>query len=170
MPRIDTDKQTKVREWLLEPNNNFCALPFIHMAIEANGDIRPCCIGKPLGINIKDKTIADAYNHPIRQEFIDSFKRNEQHPKCIACWKDPIPTRVRYSTYYQSLDFSYDVMNGTQPEDKLTWLEIKPGNKCNLKCRICGVHNSSTWTKDTYELSLGDDPVFLDPNNAFIGL
>ena len=37
---------------------------------------------------------------------------------------------------------------GVLPEKQLKWLEVKPGNRCNLKCRICGVHNSSQWTKD----------------------
>ena len=48
----------------------------------------------------------------------------------------------------QSIEISEQAMLGNMPEHKLKWLEIKPGNRCNLKCRICGVHNSSTWAKD----------------------
>ena len=29
------------------------------------------------------------------------------------------------------------IIDGKQPEQKLMWLEIKAGNRCNLACRIC---------------------------------
>ena len=46
------------------------------------------------------------------------------------------------------IEYTEKVMNGAKPTRTLKWLEVKPGNRCNLKCRICGVHNSSQWTKD----------------------
>mgnify|MGYP001422646448 CR=1 FL=1 len=138
----------EIRDWLTKPGNNFCVLPFTHMAIEANGDILPCCMGEPFDLNIKGKTIQEVYNDPIRAEFVDSFRRNEQHPLCKACWKDPY-IRTSFSTNGRMNHIVEQAMDGNIPEHKLRWLEIKPGNRCNLKCRICGIHNSSTWAKDT---------------------
>lgn len=140
--------EDKVREWLMQPGNNFCVLPFIHMAIEANGDIRPCCMGDEFDLNIRNKTIQQVYNDPKRLEFVDSFRRNEQHPACHKCWKDP-EIRANFSTSPHAREITKQAMNGITPKHELRWLEIKPGNRCNLKCRICGVHNSSSWTKDT---------------------
>ena len=40
-------------------------------------------------------------------------------------------------------------MNGATPERNLKWLEVKPGNRCNLKCRICGVLNQACGQKTT---------------------
>ena len=71
-------RRDKVREWLMQPNNNFCSLPYAHMAIEANGAIH-CCMGKPPDVNISGGTIADAFTSKVRPEFVDSFDRNEQH-------------------------------------------------------------------------------------------
>lgn len=140
--------ENKVREWLMQPSNNFCALPFAHMAIEANGDIRPCCMGDEFDLNIRNKTIQQVYNDPIRLQFVDSFRRNEQHPACNKCWKDP-EIRATFSTSPHAIEITKQAMNGITPKHELKWLEIKPGNRCNLKCRICGVHNSSSWAKDT---------------------
>ena len=137
----------KVRDWLKEPDNNFCALPFSHMAIESNGDIRPCCMGDEFDLNIRGKTIQQVYNDPTRLNFVDSFRRNEKHLLCRQCWKDP-EIRTNMSSSPESIEISEQAMLGNMPEHKLKWLEIKPGNRCNLKCRICGVHNSSTWAKD----------------------
>lgn len=153
----------KVREWLLQPGNNFCALPFTHMAIEANGDIRPCCMGDQFeNLNIRNKTIQQVYNDPKRLQFVDSFRRNEQHPACHQCWKDP-EIRTTFSTSIHVLDITRQAMFGKTPKHELKWLEIKPGNRCNLKCRICGVHNSSSWTKDAAAL---DNQKFKD-SDAF---
>ena len=140
-------------KWLTKPDNNFCAMPFIHMAIEANGDIRPCCMGDKFpGLNIRNKTIQEVYRDPIRDEFIESFRQNKQHKLCGACWKDP-QIRTHFSSSPTAFNFTKDVMNGIAPTVSLKWLEIKPGNRCNLKCRICGVHGSSTWTKDAHKMS-----------------
>jgi radical SAM protein with 4Fe4S-binding SPASM domain len=140
-------------KWLTKPDNNFCAMPFIHMAIEADGDIRPCCMGDKFpGLNIRNKTIQEVYRDPIRDEFIESFKQNKQHKLCGACWKDP-QIRTHFSSSPTAFNFTKDVMNGIAPTVSLKWLEIKPGNRCNLKCRICGVHGSSTWTKDEHKMS-----------------
>lgn len=138
----------ELQDWLVKPGNNFCALPFMHMAIEADGDIRPCCMGKKFDdLNIKGKTIQQVYNDPKRLEFVDSFRRNEQHPLCKVCWKDPY-IRTNFSVNRHASYITQQAMDGNIPEHKLRWLEIKPGNRCNLKCRICGVHNSSSWAKD----------------------
>jgi len=143
--------KSKELAWMTKPGNNFCAMPFIHMAIEANGDVLPCCMGKPLkGLNIRNKTVGEVFNDPVRKEFIESFKRNEQHPACEVCWKDPHSIRGKFSTSFASIDFTRSIMNGADPKEQLQWLEIKAGNRCNLKCRICGVHNSSAWAKDNH--------------------
>ena len=152
-------------KWLTKPDNNFCAMPFIHMAIEADGDIRPCCMGDKFpGLNIRNKTIQEVYRDPIRDEFIESFKQNKQHKLCGACWKDP-QIRTHFSSSPTAFNFTKDVMNGIAPTVSLKWLEIKPGNRCNLKCRICGVHGSSTWTKDEHKMSENHIPY--KESNAF---
>ena len=139
--------EDKVREWLMQPGNNFCALPFSHMAIESNGDIRPCCMGDEFDLNIRNKTIQQVYNDPTRLQFVDSFRRNEKHRLCRQCWNDP-EIRINMSSQPEAMEVSEQAMNGITPKHELKWLEIKPGNRCNLKCRICGVHNSSSWAKD----------------------
>lgn len=142
----------EAKAWLLEPGNNFCAMPFIHMAIEATGDIRPCCMGKPLeGMSIIGSTVAEQFRSPIREEFVEKFRNNSKPAECSACWKDPF-IRAKFSTSPGALSSTINFMNTGSIEKELIWLEIKPGNRCNLKCRICGVHNSSAWAKDANSL------------------
>ena len=159
-----TTKQQRI-DWLTEAGNNFCAMPFGHIAIEADGDIRPCCMGDKFpGLNIRNKTIQEVYRDPIRDEFIESFRQNKQHKLCGACWKDP-QIRTHFSSALQSRSITEQAMAGKMPGTELKWLEIKPGNRCNLKCRICGVHGSSSWTKDAHKLDQKDVPY--KESNAF---
>lgn len=164
MENNTTNKQQRI-EWLQKPGNNFCAMPFGHMAIEADGDIRPCCMGDKFpGLNIRNKTIQEVYRDPIREEFIESFRQNKQHKLCGACWKDP-QIRTHFSSAPQSKSITEQRMAGKMPGTELKWLEIKPGNRCNLKCRICGVHGSSSWTKDAHKMNQKDIPY--KESNAF---
>lgn len=157
-----TGDRKKAKDWLMEPGNNFCIMPYVHMAVESDGSIRPCCMGTPLKnpdgskINIAGSTLSEMFDHPERKKMIEAFDRNEEFPNCTECWKDRSEhsARVKFSTNFQgALEYTQQAMRGEKPESKMTWLEVKPGNRCNLKCRICGVHNSSSWTKDSYQLS-----------------
>ena len=149
-----------ITEWLQQPGNNFCAMPFIHMAIEANGDVRPCCMGDPLDTQIQKKSIGQLLQDPQRVQMQQQFIENKQFSNCSICWKDNsnFSPRIAFSTSPQALDYTYQIMQGAVPENELTWLEIKPGNRCNLKCRICGVHNSSSWAKDNYRVKGTSEP------------
>jgi MoaA/NifB/PqqE/SkfB family radical SAM enzyme len=159
IPQNTQYEKDKIHRWL--ETNNFCAMPFFHVAIESNGDVRPCCLGRPLKnedgsvFNSAGMSINQVINHPTHIKFRQSFKDNQQHASCEPCWGEYHNDRFsgRY-TYSASLKVSNEVlkiMAGSPAEQKLVWLEIKAGNRCNLSCRICGIWNSAKWLKETYE-------------------
>ena len=172
--------RTEIINWL--KTNNFCAMPFFHVAIESNGDVRPCCLGDPLKnpdgstLNIAGKSIQEVIDHPTHIKFRESFLKNEQHPSCHQCWgsshSDIYSGRMTYSTSRKIGDYTHEIMKGCKPEQKLLWLEIKAGNRCNLACRICGLWNSAKWLKETYDIkksrSSDNYPAFKDsPEYAY---
>jgi MoaA/NifB/PqqE/SkfB family radical SAM enzyme len=53
-----------------------------------------------------------------------------------------INSRIRLKEYYNSVDFQ-----NTNP-NQLWFIDLKLGNICNLKCRICGSWSSSKWAKE----------------------
>tara|TARA_B100000424_G_scaffold82247_2_gene61613 strand:- start:2058 stop:3305 length:1248 start_codon:yes stop_codon:yes gene_type:complete len=153
-------RRDRVKQWLIQENNNFCALPYTHVAIEANGDLLPCCMGKTLTdekenkINLKNNTLETIIKSKARKKMVESFNKNLQFSNCNACWQNKSihSPRVNYSTNPETIEFTEKAMRGELLFPKLTWLEIKPGNRCNLKCRICGTHNSSSWADDVYNI------------------
>lgn len=160
------ERKNNIKEWLQKPGNNFCSLPFIHLAVEANGDLLPCCQGSPIledtghPVNIKNyNSYNDLWNHPQRKAFLDDFKLNKQSANCHKCWKDKtkFSPRMNFSTNSFTLDKTEELIElakSNEPiHEKLSWLEVKFGNRCNLKCRICGNVNSSAWARDEFELT-----------------
>ena len=138
-------------------NSNWCALPYCHMNIETNGDYKPCCRAKPIldddgtPLNIKNYSIDEIWNHPKRLEFVEKFNRNEKPAECEQCFvREPIVKnqhRIKFSKNRRAIDYTKDYVAG-QKQPRLHWIEIRPGNICNLKCRICGPEFSSQWAKD----------------------
>ena len=63
-------RRNEVQDWLAKPGNNFCAMPYAHMAIESNGSVRPCCMGEPFDYTVAGGTIDDALNHPIEKNLL----------------------------------------------------------------------------------------------------
>jgi MoaA/NifB/PqqE/SkfB family radical SAM enzyme len=168
-------KKDEIYKWL--DTNNFCVMPFGHIAIESNGDIRPCCLGNTLkkddgtSLNIGNGSIADIIKHPAHIKFREAFTKNEQHPACHPCWgvnsKDRFSGRYVYSSSVKVQSFVEEIMSGKMPEQKLVWLEIKAGNRCNLACRICGLWNSAKWLKETFDLKKLNDPSYPDFKSSF---
>jgi len=145
-------------------NCNFCALPFMQNDIEVDGSARPCCKARPLvapdgkELNIKNFTLDEIWNHPTYIQFRQSFLNNEKHPACYQCWSEPVKKlqyRVDQSLRQDigALDITKEFINtSTVSNPTLKYLEIRPGNVCNLKCRICSYEFSSSWSKDDYLL------------------
>ena len=148
-------------DWLTEPDNNFCAFPYRNFAIESNGDFHTCCMASPLkdelneSVNInKIGSINSGFSHPSRTELLQSFNNNQQHSTCESCWKDKtqFSPRVLFSLGSFGIKTTIEAYQskGKPITSKLEYLEIKAGNRCNLKCRICGYNNSSQWTVEAH--------------------
>lgn len=69
---------------------------------------------------------------------------------CERCWKEEdagriskrINSKIRLKEYYDQIDFT-----NTDP-NQLWFIDLKLGNICNLKCRICGSWSSSPWAQE----------------------
>lgn len=145
---------------------NFCYAPFIHMYIHSNEGERVCCMSTDEMDNmVKDWTETDLkkrwtneYLTSIRRDFLDN-KRPSMCSKCFAL-EDSGGTsdRNRFSNSYNELDIIPNIETGNQYNSPID-LDIRPGNLCNLGCRMCGPVASSVIQKEvTKDTTL--EPVF----------
>jgi len=83
----------------------------------------------------------------LRQEFMSGAK-----PKsCYRCWaeEDVNKTSKRLNHLENKMSQVVPLINFNTLEPKnFLYLDLKLGNICNLKCRICGPLNSSKWAQE----------------------
>jgi len=148
------------------PHDKFCVLPWVSLETSPIGTVRPCCLAEEeivdndgnkfdlntaSFINIQNSN----YMQTLRQEFLDK----KQPSACRKCWREERAGRT--SKRMHTLDRLKHMLpktDWTQDAKPLMFLDLKLGNICNLKCRICGSWSSSTFAvEELHWLRRGED-------------
>ena len=132
-------------------------LPWISIEASPMGTTRPCCMaheeitdvaGKKYDLN--ETNLEEAYHSEYMQNLRRQFRAGEKPATCNRCWEEEaagrdskrIHSRVRLKELYEQVDWEND------NPDQLWFVDLKLGNICNLKCRICGSWSSSKWAEE----------------------
>lgn len=136
--------------------SNLCILPWISLETSPLGTVRPCCLNTQelrdvdrRVIRLKEVTLSDAFKSPDLKSLRESFIKDERPVSCRKCWDEEDAGRVskrmnsinRLRNLIGNIDF-------TKTDGELIFLDLKLGNICNLKCRICGSYSSSKWAQE----------------------
>lgn len=138
------------------PHDKFCVLPWISLETSPVGTVRPCCLaeeeiidnhGVKFDLNTAsfDGIQGSVYMQNLRQEFLDQ----KQPATCRKCWQEEQSGRT--SKRMHTLDrLKHMIPDRSWSVDArpLIFLDLKLGNICNLKCRICGSWSSSTFATE----------------------
>ena len=138
------------------PNDNFCVLPWVSVETSPVGTVRPCCLARDEIVDDAGKKfkLAEAgfvqiqtsqHMQTLRQQFLNG----ERPETCTRCWaeEDSGRTSKRQHTINRLRDMLPD-QSWTADAKPLMFLDLKLGNICNLKCRICGSWSSSTYATE----------------------
>lgn len=137
--------------------STICMLPWISIETSPMGTTRPCCMahdeitdenGRKYDLN--ETNIETAYRSQYMQDLRQQFRRGEKPKTCSRCWEEEaagrdskrIHSQVRLKHLYNQVDWAND------NPDQLWFVDLKLGNICNLKCRICGSWSSSSWAAE----------------------
>lgn len=140
--------------------SKLCMLPWVSMEVTPMGTYRPCCVYKETipGLSVQQgHTIADAQHSNYMVNLRQQFMNGEQPIGCQQCWDEEKVfgrSSKRRSSMIKLKDVhvTYDE-TGVEP----IFLDLKLGNICNLKCRICGSWSSSKWAQEEIDLANGDN-------------
>ena len=145
------------------PHPKFCVLPWISLETSPIGTVRPCCLAEnELRDNAGDKfNLATAefttiQNSRDMQSLREQFLAGEQPETCRKCWREERSGRTSKRMHtLDRLKHMLPEQDWTQDAKPLMFLDLKLGNICNLKCRICGSWSSSTFaTEELANLAL----------------
>jgi MoaA/NifB/PqqE/SkfB family radical SAM enzyme len=149
------------------PHPKFCVLPWVSLETSPVGTVRPCCLAEEeLMDNAGEKfdlataefaAIQNSHSmRRLRQQFLDG----KQPETCRKCWREESAGRTskRMHTLDRLKHMLADETDWTIDAKPLMFLDLKLGNICNLKCRICGSWSSSTFAaEELANLNPGED-------------
>jgi MoaA/NifB/PqqE/SkfB family radical SAM enzyme len=138
------------------PHDKFCVLPWISLETSPIGTVRPCCLteeeivddaGQKFDLNTA--SFAGIQNSRYMQDLRQQFLDQKKPATCRKCWREERSGRT--SKRMHTLDrLKHMLPDQTWAADAkpLMFLDLKLGNICNLKCRICGSWSSSTFAAE----------------------
>jgi len=148
------------------PHEKFCVLPWISIEASPIGTVRPCCLAddeivdnngnkfKLTAANFDDIQNSN-YMRKLRQQFLDG----EKPQTCRKCWNEERSGRTSKRMHtLNRLKHVVPNTDWTADAKPLMFLDLKLGNICNLKCRICGSWSSSQFaTEELNDMNPADD-------------
>lgn len=141
--------------------NTFCPRPWIHQHITTNGGIRLCCVAvnEKIEYNAKDANLKEAFNSELLKRVRKTILAGEWAPECATCQREEkvgISTARLNEIKDWGDKFTYDDAVATTNEDGTVdygprYLDLRFGNFCNLKCRMCRPTLSHSWYEEWAE-------------------
>lgn len=138
---------------------SYCILPFVNLEARTDGTISPCCIMQDSAPeNLSDGAkLSDVWQGKWIRQYRNKFLAGEKPDACANCWNEEKvgmqSKRLRELTYYKN---ELGLEHLDKPTETPITLDLKLGNICNSKCRICTSFASSQW---------GKEEIAIDPNN-----
>ena len=138
------------------PHDKFCVLPWVSLETSPVGTVRPCCLAEEEitddagnKFDLNTASFAGIQNSGYMQDLRQQFLDGKQPQTCRKCWREERSGRT--SKRMHTLDRLKHMIPDqpwTADARPLMFLDLKLGNICNLKCRICGSWSSSTFATE----------------------
>ena len=147
----------------MDQSKTYCVMPHKALALQNNGDFCVCNLNN---MSFENKTrevmyahntsLKDAWNSHTRKMVSAALDRNRELPACSHCFD---LEKSGSSSPRKNFNSLFDVLPTltTQPQVFI----LKPGNTCNLACRMCNPATSSGWYQDAHQLAI--------KNEGFVG-
>ena len=170
-----TEEIVNKSEFKVEQTDNkffsktFCILPWIHTFVDVNGDVKLCCyatVGSNnrqinSSMNLQLKPFNDIWNSSYMRNIRSKMIEGEKVDACSICNRQAELGQTTYSSLYNNRWLVedpehhkwekrvYDSMKNNYDVQILPInYDLRPGNICSLKCRMCHSDYSNLIQKD----------------------
>jgi MoaA/NifB/PqqE/SkfB family radical SAM enzyme len=143
------------------PHDKFCVLPWVSIEASPIGTVRPCCLAENEIVddcgekfNLRNAELIKVQQSQYMQQLRQQFLQKKQPDTCRKCWNEEKSGRT--SKRMHTLDRLKHIVTDTEwtaDAKPLIFLDLKLGNVCNLKCRICGSWSSSQYAAEEIKWS-----------------
>lgn len=145
----------------LKDNSYFCVLPWMHLHINTQNKVLPCCISDN-GLyyeDFPDATSGDV-NSVMNSEVFKKIRRdmldNKPVKYCFQCYElekyGNHSSRKHSNNKYLTPQLEEKIKNETAFDGEFVfdifYFDVRFSNVCNYKCRMCGANYSTKWYED----------------------
>ncbi|MBC6415424.1 MAG: twitch domain-containing radical SAM protein [Bdellovibrionales bacterium] len=163
-----------------EISRTFCVYPWIELIVGPTKHLKLCCIAssavldsKGVAYDCSKDNLKDYWNSEGLREVRKKMLQGESISSCDHCYYQESIGRISYRQSFNKQwlfsNYGKEILkrvnqsrqNDYRVEENPLYLDIRPGNLCNLSCRMCNPGNSSKIYKEQKEL-LKTDSGFKD--------
>ncbi len=138
-------------------SKTYCSVPWTQIATNASGYYRVCCNAIPgqnlilddnnQPMKIYQNPIDQAWQSKTYQTIREEMLSNKRPSMCQRCFREEDSglesPRQRWNKRWSS-EFSSE----THPPMSIKYIDLRLGNLCNLKCRMCNPYASNKWVDE----------------------
>jgi radical SAM protein with 4Fe4S-binding SPASM domain len=150
-------------------SNTFCIYPWLHLSVNPDGAVLPCCVANPTAPvgNLQTSTISEIWNNDRFKKIRLNMLSGKECSECQRCYQSEelgsTSTRQRANDQYQKYSYLVDDTNedGSLNQITLKYLDIRWSNICNFKCRSCSATYSSSWAQEDVDQKRHERKIFM---------
>lgn len=157
---IDKEQLTDKQWQRLTESKTFCMMPWVHMHAFPDGRAYPCCLSDywhPVG-DLRKHTMQEIWNQTPYQTMRQNMLADKPCKECTKCYEQEEngffsmrnDANRNYGHHIAEVDSTQP--DGTHPEFKIRYWDVRFSNLCNFSCRSCGPIFSSNWYNDHVKL------------------
>ena len=158
----------------MKGEKTFCPIPWIFQAVRSNGDIRVCCqanVTKNRGVvrkedgtayNAGTDDLSEARNARLMKDIRKNMLSSKWSSECGRCMQEE-EAGLTSRRQYERVQWKFGIVDALKNTDKdgsininnspTRYYDLRFGNFCNLKCRMCGPSDSNAWFEDWIKLT-----------------
>ena len=160
-PFFITEGETRPDQWeRLTKSKNFCMMPWTHMHAFPDGRAYPCCLADywhPVG-DLRKNTMKEVWNGDNYKQLRVNMLTEQPSKECGRCYEQEKmglfsmrnDSNRNYGQHISDIDQT--LPDGTNPNFKIRYWDVRFSNLCNFRCRSCGPIFSSNWYNDHMKL------------------
>ena len=145
---------------LLMESDTFCMMPWTHMHAFPDGRAYPCCLSDywhPVG-DLRKNTMEEVWNQDAYKTMRTNMLAGKECKECTKCYEQEQhgafsmrnDMNRNYGHHIKDVEQTHE--DGTHPEFKIRYWDVRFSNLCNFSCRSCGPIFSSNWYNDHVKL------------------
>ncbi len=150
-------------------NRSFCIYPWVHLFAEPDGTVKLCCASEPedfrdadgRDLSLQHHSLHEVWNSEAFKQVRQKMIRGERIAACEHCYHEEklgdVSYRLRANQDWLREDPENErwrqrvvdsMTNGFEVNELPIYYDLRLGNHCNLKCRMCTPMYSSLIARD----------------------